>query len=41
MAQKKKQLIASGKLDKHGRPNGSTPQVQALCGFLLCMEHVQ
>ncbi|KAL4433603.1 hypothetical protein ABPG75_000044 [Micractinium tetrahymenae] len=26
MAQKKKQLIAAGKLDKHGRPNESTPQ---------------
>ncbi len=34
MAQKKKQLIAAGKLDKHGRPNESTPQVQA-SGHLL------
>ena len=25
MAQKKKQLIAEGKLDKHGRPNDQTP----------------
>lgn len=27
MAQKKKQLVAAGKLDKFGRPNESTPQV--------------
>ena len=26
MAQKKKQLIAEGKLDKHGRPNDNTPK---------------
>ena len=26
MAQKKKQLVAEGKLDKHGRPNESTPK---------------
>ena len=26
MAQKKKQLIAEGKLDKHGRPNEATPK---------------
>jgi len=26
LAQKKKQLIADGKLDKHGRPNDSTPK---------------
>lgn len=26
MAQKKKQLIAEGKLDKHGRPNENTPK---------------
>lgn len=26
MAQKKKQLIAEGKLDKHGRPNEQTPK---------------
>lgn len=25
MAQQKKKLVAEGKLDKHGRPNGSTP----------------
>ena len=25
MAQRKKQLIAEGKLDKHGRPNAETP----------------
>ena len=25
MAQRKKQLIAAGKLDKHGRPNEATP----------------
>lgn len=29
MAQKKKQLVAAGKLDKHGRPNESTPKVRA------------
>ena len=34
MAQKKKQLIAAGKLDKHGRPNESTPQVLAVCGAM-------
>jgi hypothetical protein len=28
MAQKKKQLVAAGKLDKHGRPNEATPQVR-------------
>jgi hypothetical protein len=28
MAQKKKQLVAAGKLDKYGRPNEATPQVQ-------------
>ena len=26
MAQRKKQLIAEGKLDKHGRPNADTPK---------------
>ena len=26
MAQKKKQLVAEGKLDKHGRPNETTPK---------------
>ena len=26
MAQKKKQLVAEGKLDKHGRPNENTPK---------------
>ena len=26
MAQRKKQLIAEGKLDKHGRPNAETPK---------------
>ena len=26
MAQRKKQLIAEGKLDKHGRPNAGTPK---------------
>ena len=26
MAQKKKQLMAEGKLDKHGRPNENTPK---------------
>jgi hypothetical protein len=26
MAQKKKQLVAAGKLDKFGRPNPDTPQ---------------
>ncbi len=26
MAQKKKQLIQEGKLDKHGRPNEATPK---------------
>ena len=26
MAQKKKQLVAAGKLDKHGRPNAETPK---------------
>ena len=27
MAQKKKQLVAAGKLDKYGRPNEATPKV--------------
>ena len=26
MAQRKKQLITEGKLDKHGRPNAETPK---------------
>lgn len=26
MAQRKKQLIVEGKLDKHGRPNAETPK---------------
>lgn len=28
MAQKKKMLVAAGKLDKHGRPNEATPKVR-------------
>ena len=38
MAQKKKQLVAAGKLDKFGRPNETTPKVMpgmhvTSCGF--------
>jgi H/ACA ribonucleoprotein complex subunit 4 len=43
MAQRKKQLIAEGKLDKHGRPNAETPPeyLRALpdangCAVALC-----
>lgn len=31
MAQKKKQLVAAGKLDKFGRPNSDTPQASLEC----------
>ena len=44
MAQKKKQLVAAGKLDKYGRPNEATPKVHSagrLSWFALLLAALQ
>lgn len=37
MAQKKKQLVAAGKLDKYGRPTEATPKVRWFAAVQLCV----
>jgi H/ACA ribonucleoprotein complex subunit 4 len=42
LAQKKKQLIADGKLDKHGRPTDATPKVFFMMMIIsLFCQHIQ